>query len=62
MPFHKDNATAHGSSGMIMENALIIDECFVSSMGFRMILSQLESARSDSPAPLNWRLVQESLV
>lgn len=27
--FIEDNLAAHGSSSMIMENALIIDECFV---------------------------------
>lgn len=27
--FNRDNLTAHGSSSMIMGNALIIDECFV---------------------------------
>lgn len=28
MLLNKDNEAAHGSSSMIMENALIIDECF----------------------------------
>lgn len=52
---YKDNATAHGSSSMIMENALIIDECFVSSTGFRSALSSnmhYRVLRSQSPDTL----------